>query len=66
MLSVSQESNIHESSHAWGNFKISEPIATYVVLDDVFTYTRGCVYTSWRVGCATSATSGCWAGIKVA
>ena len=34
------------------NLKILEPIATYVVLDDVFTYTRGCVYTSWQVGCA--------------
>ena len=34
------------------NFKISEPIATYVVLDDVFTHTRGCVYTVWRLECA--------------
>ena len=34
------------------NFKISGPIATYVVLDDVFTYTSGCVYTAWRVRCA--------------
>ena len=32
------------------NFKISEPIATYVVLDDVFTYKRVC--SAWRVGCA--------------
>ena len=47
------------------NFKISEPIATYVVLDDVFTYTRVCIYCL-ESGMCISTRSGCWAGIRVA